>query len=142
MVNNKNTISKDSKAMTDFEANKKSLDTAYKILSYSGTFGSHRFYLEKKASAFAMLGITLISLISLFYGIFQLFAVVSSMNFVTLFLYNNIWSEYQMAVNTIVFSFISMGIVIAWAIRDYFYIKEMVSEYNQKLMDKIEEENE
>ncbi len=147
MVEKKNKVSKDSKAMMDFDANKKSLDTAYMLLFFCGTFGAHRFYFEKIASAFVMLGVFLVSFIVFMYGIIQLLNIdtTSSTDFFSSYFSNNsnnAYIEALMAYNIIIYGSIGMLAIFLWAIADVFYIKGMVREHNKKLMDKMEEENE
>ncbi len=59
-----NTISNDTIAMMEFEANKKSVGVAYLFWLFLGFVGGHRFYLKRKGSAIVMLIISLFALMT------------------------------------------------------------------------------
>ena len=54
-------MSSDASKMMQYDAQKKSSGTSYVLWFFLGMFGGHRFYLEEKGTAIAMLIITLIS---------------------------------------------------------------------------------
>ena len=113
MVSNKNTISNDTLALMDFEANKKSESVAFFLWFFAGFIGAHKFYLKAIKMAIMMLISFCFLVGAILYGLFW-FSLVS------------------LIVGCIIFAIIGF----IW-LADMFCIALLVKTHNLKLIDEI-----
>ena len=92
----KSAISGDTKALMEFESQKKSVGVAYLLWFFLGMLGVHRFYAGKSGSGFLMLVIWVISLVlSLVYVGLVGFFILGVWWLIDAFLLSGIISEYN-----------------------------------------------
>jgi TM2 domain-containing membrane protein YozV len=89
-------ISLDTQAIMMFDAHKKSVGVAYLLWFFLGWLGVHRFYAKRTGSAVAILLLTILGWVTVFFGVGLIFFVVVGVwLFVDIFLIPGIVASYN-----------------------------------------------